>query len=180
MSPPLSGCLGHSATTLRAETNDCVHGGSGRLEPKLTRNRSQPLIQRPKRQLHDASGRQQMHVYPTQSSAEELVRFDEFQRLIMLSNGHRRQRRKQCEYSLTLRQASAGELSDHERMDPDLACVELLRKLGIPRAEMIYPNGRVDEQERLKKPGRFGAARWASNPVHCPRARPTGGRLPAG
>jgi len=152
---PLSGRLSHSATTVRAETNVCVRRLC-RRQAELLCGDGEPFVQGPERELQDLRGSQQMSVDPAQSPAEERVRLDEIHHLVMLGLGHDRESGQQPQNFAPLRKASAGKLSDHEGMDPDLPGLQQLRKPDIPRAEMVDPNRGVDKHDGSAV--RFGSA----------------------
>src|SRR5579862_8498932 len=76
---------------------------------------------------------------------------DECQCLIVTSHRHLRQAGKQTEKLGSLREITASQLSNDERMGPNLGLLQQADQGGIASTQMIYPDGCVYEHQR---PGR--------------------------
>jgi hypothetical protein len=87
-----------------------------------------------------------MHVDPTESTAHQASTLDECKHFVVIRNRHRRQLADQLEDVAAPRKISAGKLPDDERVCPNQPVFEELRESLVALAQMIYPDGGIDEQ----------------------------------
>src|SRR5260221_11783319 len=92
-----------------------------------------------------------MDVDVSEPLAHQLVTFDEVEGLLISGHGTGRQHREQVEDFAPLCQLTASELTDHKRMDQDLAAVECLHEGWIRLVEVVDPDGRVDEDHEGRR-----------------------------
>ena len=89
-----------------------------------------------------------MNVDPPETPSEEHLRFEEQKRFGVMHHGGAWKRGEEGEDFGTSPEVSAGQLSDHEGVHPALAVTQPLRERVAPAAQMVDPDGRID-QHRL-------------------------------
>ncbi len=75
----------------------------------------------------------------------------------MIGNRHKGQGAHEVEHFSAPREIAARKLADHERVSPNCAVFEQLRESGVPLAQVVDPDGGIDQQRSAR--GR-GASAW--------------------
>jgi hypothetical protein len=99
----------------------------------------------------DCCGREQVNIHITNATTVELSRADEVHDLIMFSHDDRAKLLKQFESCSAVREVTAGECTDYERMHYDLAATESPRhrfELWLSAAQLGKPQGAFPLDER--------------------------------
>jgi hypothetical protein len=84
-------------------------------------------------------------VDPSDTLRHEPMRLDELQDFLMIAQRGVRQGRQECQDLAPSRQGTAGEFADHEGMSPHFAAAQAIRQEIIASAEVIDPDGGIDE-----------------------------------
>lgn len=104
-----------------------------------------------------------MGIDPSHPFSHQTALFDKAKHRPVVQDDQARQRIKQTKSGATLREIPAGELADHERMNGDLVFLQEAGQCPIRAAEMIHPDGGIDEDHfsgAVRRRGmglRFGA-----------------------
>ena len=86
-----------------------------------------------------------MCIDPADPSSLEPVRVDEMQHLFMSGERNCRECIQQAEDLVSPPQVATRQLADNERMADGLSFVQQLREMTVPSAQVIHPDGGVDE-----------------------------------
>lgn len=111
-----------------------------------------------------------MHVDPAQAPTRESLYLDEREHFFMSGRRHVGKLGQGSQNGLALGEMPAGELSNHERMGPDVAEIEKLHERRISLAQVIDPDRRVDEHlpsTRARPPAGYGL----KGPFRTPQGR---------
>ena len=100
------------------------------------------------------------------------------ERLGVIHDGGVWERREQRQDVGPPLQASAGDLSDDERVHPDFTVTQAPSKGVVAVTEVVDPDRRVDEH-RLSGGASGAGAGWREAPSRSRRARPTAWHSPA-
>ena len=95
-----------------------------------------------------------MNIHIANATTVELSHADEVHDLIVFSNAYHAKLLKQFESCLAVREVTAGEFTDYERMHYDVAPSQTLAEFGVALAKVVNPYRRVGEnhvaaEERL-------------------------------
>lgn len=96
--------------------------------------------------------------------------FEEAQRAFVCRNLESRQRLEKFDDLCALPDASDSNLADHERMTDDSAVVQSILQIAIRFAEMVDPDGRVDEGHSNDRRRRGARAFLSDPPIEARRA----------
>lgn len=93
-------------------------------QAQFSRNSGESLVDSPERHLGEPRRGQQVHVNPTETTPHQLSCFDESQNLGVASGGHVRQLGQGTEQYRASSEVPTRQLSDNERMSPNLTLFE--------------------------------------------------------
>ena len=102
-------------------------------------------VKRPDGDAAERGRGEQVDVDPPYTLRHELTRLDEVEDLLMIEQRRVRQGCQEPQDLSPSLQGPAGEFADHEGMRPHLAGVQAIRQEVIAPAEVIDPDGGVDE-----------------------------------
>lgn len=123
-----------------------------RGEPQPPRSRIEAPIQGPQADPGEPRRRQEMRVDPPNPGSRQGGRLKELEHLVVVRDGGERERSQQRQHLCTVAQVSAGKLTDHEWVGPDLSVVEFGGKGRVPAAEVLDPNRGVDQHWQRRLP----------------------------
>lgn len=86
-----------------------------------------------------------MHIDPPEAGPRQLVFVDESQHFVVVDLGRLGKRPEKSQHLGTTLQVSTSELADHELMAPDLALLQRGDQAAIPSAQVLDPDGCVDQ-----------------------------------
>jgi hypothetical protein len=87
----------------------------------------------------DCCGGEQVNIHIANATAVELSHADEVHDLFVFSNAYHAKFLKQFESCLAVREVTAGEFTDYERMHHDFAASETLAEFGLAFAKVVNP-----------------------------------------
>lgn len=160
----------------RARNRVRISTGAGQ-QVKPPRGSLQSPIEGPDADAREPRRREQVDVDPAEPLTEKHLRLQKLERLGVTRHGGVRERREQGEEFRSPPELSAGELSDHEGVHPDLAGAQPPGKHVVAVAEVVDPDRRVDEH-RLSAEAWSAGGRSVEAPSPPRRARQAAWRFP--
>src|SRR5437016_14109021 len=143
-SPASSAILSAESSCLRFMVRSIL-----KVRTKLLSDGRKTLLHRPQRHLRQDRRGQKMHVHPRETPTHQTARGDEREHLVIARCGHARQRGEGIEKLLSLGQVTAGQLANDEVVRADLGLLKEFDERGISPAQMIHPDGGINEHRRL-------------------------------
>ena len=129
-----------------------------RVQPDSLRCSGQPAVERPEGQTGERRRSQQVDVGPAQTGPHQTVGPDERQHVAMLGQGSLGQSGEKAQDLVPSLQVSTSELTDDERMAPDLAPFESLAQRQALLPKVVDPDRGVDQHSA--NPGRSTPRSW--------------------
>jgi hypothetical protein len=112
---------------------------------EATCRRVEASVKRPNRKAVERGRGQQVDVDPAEALPHQLTGLYELQNLAMSEKLRVRQDREEPQDFSPSPERPASELADHEGMRPHLTTTQTIRQDVIATAEVVHPDGRVDE-----------------------------------
>jgi len=146
-----------------------------KVRAKLLSDGRKTLLHRPQRHLRQDRRGQKMHVHPPEIPTHQTARGDKREHLVMARCRHARQRGEGIEKLLSLGQVTAGQLANDEVVRADLGLLKEFDERGISPAQMIHPDGGINEHRRLAsgpRPPARNRFQTPLGPAQCRQAPP--------
>lgn len=144
--------------------------GDARPQAESARSRSEALVLGEEGHAHGGRGGEQVHVDPAQTLAGEPLRVDESKHFAVLDEWRGWKRGERTEDLASPRQVPAREFPDDEDVRPHLPGLEQVLQRRIGPAEVVHPDGRIDEHWLTSDP-RTASPNRAQRPLATAQRR---------